>query len=180
MSLLRLKPFNGFPSPSKSQSPWKSSYHPTSVSVLASHIIPPPPPLSCSSSDKPGSPHLSVHMFLHLFPVSIQLSPYQQGLPFCPISNCNPLALSLLCYSRAVSTFNILLCAVYLLIWFTVYMSPFEHKLHEDRGFYFIHCCVPWLYNSPWHIVGAQYTLVEWVNDLSVCYCTGIFQGCAD
>ena len=53
-------------------------------------------------------------------------------------------ALSALCYSRALSPSNILYIVVYLCFRFTVYLSPLEHKSHEDRGFYFVHCYVPW------------------------------------
>ena len=49
--------------------------------------------------------------------------------------NCLEVPLPALCYSRTLSPSNVLYTVVYLFIRFTVYLSPLQHMLHEDRGF---------------------------------------------
>ena len=58
------------------------------------------------------------------------------GPSHSPYSNYNcPVPLPALCYSRTLSPSNILYIVVHLFIRFTVYLSPLQHMLHEDRGF---------------------------------------------
>lgn len=88
-TLLHSEPFNGFPSPHKSQSPSRSPHSPSALSPPS--LLPPlPASTPCSFSDKPGcSPDISA-------PVSPPPSlhsvvTFQQGLPNGLIEKCKTL-----------------------------------------------------------------------------------------